>query len=196
MAKRTMWTRGTAILLAVGLNACVMSVEPVVTEADARFDARLVGRWTEEDGTDSAVVTRGAGNDYRIAYTTEDNGAARTGRFDARLGQLGTRLVLDVWPAPADSEIPAPYAGAMIPGHQLFGVEIGADEVRLTTLDADSLGAAIDAGRVRLAATRTNSQVVLRGSTEELRRALAHYLSRPGALGNEGRWRRVAPPPD
>ncbi|MDE3126693.1 MAG: hypothetical protein KGL38_01740 [Gemmatimonadota bacterium] len=191
MWMRTTWTRGAAILLAVGLNACVMSVEPVVSEADARYDARLVGRWTEEDGTDSAVVTRGAGNDYRIAYTTNDNGAARTGRFGARLGQLGAHLVLDVWPAPADSEIPAPYTNTMIPGHQLFGVEIGAGEVRLTTLDADSLGAAIDAGRVRLAATRTRGQVVLRGTTVELRGALAPYLSRPGTLSNEGLWRRA-----
>lgn len=191
MGKHTMWTRGAAILLAVGLNACVVSVEPAVTAADATFDARLVGHWTMEDGSDSAVVTRGAGNDYRIAYTTEDNGAARTGRFDARLGRLGTHQVLDVWPAPADSEIPAPYTNTMIPGHQLFDVEVGADEIRLATLDADSLGAAIDAGRLGLAATRTNNQLVLRGSTEEIRRALAGYLSRPGVLSSEATWRRV-----
>ena len=191
MGKHTMWTRGAAILLALGLSACVVSVEPAVTAADATFDARLVGRWTIENGSDSAVVTRGAGNDYRIAYSTEDNGAARTGRFNARLGQLGTHQVLDVWPAPADSEIPAPYTNTMIAGHQLFDVEVGADEVRLTALDADSLGAAIDAGRVQLAATRTNNQLVLRGSTDEIRHALAGYLSRTGVLGSEGRWRRV-----
>jgi hypothetical protein len=191
MARHGMWLRGAAILLIAGLSACVISVEPFITESGATFDARLVGHWTLDDGSDSAVVTRGAGNDYRISYTTGRDSMARTGRFDGRLGLLGNRTVLDVWPAPADGEIPEPYSDAMIPGHQLLGVDIHGDEVRLTLLDADTLRAALEAGTVRLASTYTKNQLVLRGSTAELQRSLADYLSRPGALGSEGKWQRT-----
>ncbi len=43
-----------AVVFGVALVAasCVLSVDPVIPESDATFDARLVGAWQEVPGSD------------------------------------------------------------------------------------------------------------------------------------------------
>ncbi|MGH7689973.1 MAG: DUF4185 domain-containing protein, partial [Gemmatimonadaceae bacterium] len=147
--------------------------------------------WQEESGSDAAVITRGAPNTYVIAYTTSENGSARVGRFNARLGPLGHRTLLDVWPAPAANDLPAPHTDLMVGGHALFDIDVHPDVVHLTMLDVDSLSAALQSGALRLRSTRSRNRLILLGTTAELRTALLGYLSRPGALGDPGTWRRV-----
>lgn len=82
---------GLAILL---ISGCVLSVDPVISESGATFNPRLLGAWEEVSGPGRAVVSRAAQNRYAIDYTSDGT----TGRFEARLGRPGDRLVLDVWP--------------------------------------------------------------------------------------------------
>jgi hypothetical protein len=173
--------------MAAALTGCVLSIDAVVPESGADLDERLLGTWTEVDGSDSAVISRIDAWTYGIEYTTD----GRTGRFQARLGRLGGRMVLDVLPTPPDSAIPRPYAEAMIPAHALFTVEIAQDSLRIAALDADTLRAFIRSGRVRLAAVESDDQLVLTGATAQLRSALGTYLGRPQAWNDPGTWRRV-----
>ena len=141
--------RPVALAPTAALTACVLSIEPVVSDSDATFDPHLLGHWQEESGSDAAVITRGAPNTYVIAYTTSENGSARVGRFNARLGPLGHRTLLDVWPAPAANDLPAPHTDLMVGGHALFDIDVHPDVVHLTMLDADSLSAALQSGALR-----------------------------------------------
>lgn len=177
---------GMACLVVV-LSACVLSVEPVVPESAATFDARLLGAWQADDASDRAVVSRAAGNTYAIEYTSNHH----VGRFEGRLGQLGARVVLDVWPVPRDGEIARPYDDVLLPVHFLLVLDIGADEVRTRTLDHAALLATLDAGQVGLAHGETRSKLVLHGNTEPLRAALGPYLEHPGALAEPALWRRA-----
>jgi len=174
--------------LAMLASGCVLSVNPVVSESDATFDARLLGSWQEVSGSDRAVVTRGADNTYAIEYMT--NG--KVTRLGARLGRLGERAVLDVWPAPdsAPSEL---HAGFTIPGHLLVTLDAGAEEVRVAMIEPDTFAAALRSGRLQLEHAHTGGRPVLLGTTDELRAALAPYLMRPGALAPPGAWRRERP---
>jgi hypothetical protein len=176
------------IAASIVLTACAVSVDAVVTGAAATFDQRLIGNWVDADDADTRVtVTRESPTSYRIMFT--DDG--KTGKFEGRLGRLGTRTVLDVWPEPADSEIAEQYHGSLIPAHVLFVVEIGADQVTAAALSTDSLRASIKAGRVKLDTIRANRQLILSGSTPALRAALATHIARPGALDKPATFKRV-----
>lgn len=178
--------RRAVILIAFVASGCVLSVDPVVSESAATFDPRLLGAWQEVAGSDRAVVSRGDGNSYRIAFTSE----GKTGRFQARLGRLGSRLVLDVQPAPVESEL-EPYSAALIAGHVLLALDLDSSAARTALLERDTLRAALAAHRLSLAHTDAKDRLVLRGTTNELRAGLTMYLGRSGALAKSEAWRRV-----
>ena len=170
-------------------SGCVVSTETVVPEADATFDERLLGAWAEVKGSDTAVVARGAGTAYTISYTTEDG----TGRFAARLGRLGDRVVLDAWPTPKERELPGAYTATLVAAHVVVAVDVSGDSLRIALLEADSLRKALEAGSTRLPWTIERNRVVLRGTTAELRAALGPWVARPGAFDKGSTFRRIGP---
>ena len=153
----------------------------------ATLDSRLLGAWEEVVGSDRAVISRAAGNTYAIEYTSD----GKTGGFEARLGQLGDHLALDVWSALRDTDVLQPYVGLLVAGHSLLALDIGPDEIRVAALEPDSLLTAFRAGQVRLAHGRLENQLILYGTTEELGSAFASYLGRSGALAAPDAWRRA-----
>jgi hypothetical protein len=177
-----------AVALASVLGGCVVTLDSVIQESDAMSDPRLLGTWEEVGGSDRAVVSQADKSTYAIEYAS--NG--KTGRFGARLGRLGERTVLDVWPEPSDAEL-GPYAGLLVRGHLLMDFAAGADKITTALLESDSLIAALKAGQVRLAHDSSSNQLILKGTTQELRAALAQYLARPGVLDESVTWRRLTP---
>lgn len=184
-----MW-RLIACSALVVLGGCVVSADGVVEEQDAELDPRLLGHWEAVEGSDRVVISRGRGNAYVLEYTT----GGHTGAFVGRLGRLGKQLVLDVWPEPGGEQLPEPYAALLIPGHLLLALElIGPDQVRLSMLEPDTLLSALAAGRVSLGHDTTESQLILHGTTGELRAALSAHIGSPGALDSQATWRRTRP---
>jgi hypothetical protein len=165
----------------------VVSSDPVVTGSDATFDSRLLGSWEDVKGSDRASVSRAGASSYRIEYTDEHG---RTGRFEARLGRLGERRVLDVWPAPGANELPDVYGNSLLPGHVLLALEIDSDRVSVSTLEPDSLGAALRSGQVRLAYESAGDRLLLRAATGQLRSALHAFVARPRVWREPDAWRR------
>ena len=173
----------------VVLAGCVVSIEPAVPESEATFDARLVGSW--ENGSERAVIARAGASGYAIEYTTAKGDS---GRFQGRIGRLGERLVLELRPVPREREVREPYDGLFVAGHLLLALDVGADELRIALLRPDSLLAALTSGGVRASHSRADERVILRGTSAELRAALAAYAARAGAWGEPDVWRRVKPP--
>jgi hypothetical protein len=171
----------------VVLSGCVLSVDGIIPESDATFDPRLLGTWEEVSGSDRAIVSRATENTYAIEYTSDGT----VGRFEARLGRLGERMVLDAWPAPRDHDLPAPHTGLLIAAHVLLPIDVGSNEVRLTYLEPEALDAALRAGQVRLAYQRAEDQLILCGTTEELRSALGPHVARAAVLAEPDVWRRA-----
>jgi len=177
-----------AILACILLAACVLSSDAVVSEGDAIFDARLLGTWQQLSDSDRAKVLRTGEKGYAIEYTD------RTGkvvRLEARLGRLGKRMVLDVWPTPRGTDVPEPYRSWLIPGHLLVAIDVGEGEIRTAALEPDSLKPRLRNGDVRLAYVLDHDRVILNGPTTQLRAVLGPYLERSGVLADGDVWRRA-----
>jgi hypothetical protein len=205
MTGRHLQVRCGLLGLAILLGGCVYSVESLITDSSAAFDARLLGDWKEVGGSEHAVVTRSARNGYTIEYGSDDS----VSRYAARLGRLGNRLILDVSVPPEDS---SPTASGQLPiaWHVVYALDVGEREIRVAPIEGDSLAAAIRAGRIRLDAHARSAfcpgmcaptDLILDGTTEELRATLGPYLERAGSLEPPNvflrapRARNAAPPP-
>ena len=171
---------------AITLGACVVSIDPIVEETGATFDERLLGAWDEVSGSDRACVSRASVSTYAIEYRSD----GEVFSLEGRLGELGGRSVLDIWPTPHDGELPDIYAELMVAGHLLVVVEIEPDEIQMAPLEPDLLLEGLRTEQPRLAYGQSEDQLVLYGTTEELRAALGPYLTLPGALDESSIWRR------
>lgn len=188
MTSRTLRTPAAALVLAVALGGCVVSSQPVIAPAEATFDERLLGTWQEVDGPDRAVVTRGDSGTYRILFVN----ARDTARLAGRLGQLGGRAAMDVWPVPRERELPSAYDSLLLPAHVLVMLDIGAEEVTYAILDPDTLLRALRNAPSRPRHEVASGRVVLHGTTPELHALLGPQVGRPGALSQGERMRRAA----
>lgn len=178
---------GSSLAVLIGLSGCVLSIDPVITESDSTYDSRLLGEWEQASGSDRAVVSEGENNSYVIEYTSDK----QAGRFQARLGMLEDRQVLDIWPALDEAAQERPEAGLLVAGHLLLAIEIDRDEISVTALEPDPLLGSIRAGDVKATYRQNEGQLILTDKTEELRSALGPYLSRSGALSEASVWRRA-----
>jgi hypothetical protein len=177
-----------ALAASMGFLACVVSIDPIVPEADAIFDPDLLGVWRDVDGDDRVVVTQAGENLYEIEYTSE----FEPHLYHARLGELGARRILDVWPVLDDG----PVRGRdplRVAGHLLVDLEtVGPDRVVTRLVEPGAARPALESGELALDYTDAEG-LVLHGRTAALRAALRPFLDRPGAFAGPTEWRRVAP---
>ena len=184
-------TIGRCLLFAaVGLMGCgFASVSPIVTDADATYDSRLLGTWVHANGKDSAVITAGRANTYNLAYTDEDG---KKGRFLGRLGRLGAYQILDVQPddpLPAASDI---YKSLLLLAHGFMVVDSIGDIVALRILEADSLRTYLKARPGSVPHTIIGHSVLLTPASAEVRGFLTQFLG-PRVLGERVVFRRRLP---
>jgi hypothetical protein len=177
-----------AVAIPMLLAGCVLSVEPVIPESEAIFDARLTGQWELIDGSDRAAITWEE-EEYSIEYTS--GGDEDTRSFGGRLGLLEDRMVLEVWPVHKDETA---HGGMLLPGYLLFQIEIGEEEIAVAYIETRVMFAALERNELNLAYSGgpDADRFVLRASSEELRAALRSYLQTPGALAEKSVFRRVA----
>jgi hypothetical protein len=181
-----------AVAILMLLAGCVLSVEPVIPESEAIFDARLTGQWELIDGSDRVTITWE--EEYSIEYTEGPGPLERdevTRTFGGRLGLLDDRMVLEVWPVHKDETA---HGGMLLPGYLLFQIEIGEEEIAVAYIETRVMFAALERNELNLAYSGgpDDDRFVLRASSEELRAALRSYLQTPGALAEKSVFRRVA----
>ena len=187
LLRRAIRSSAASFAVVISLGACLITADPVIAETDATFDARLLGTWEEVGGTDRATIVRGASNGYVIEYTDKEGLA----RFEARLGTLGGRQVLDVWPEPRRGEIPTQYTDLLLPAHLALVLTIAQDEVHFSLVDAGVLVKSLGEGPASMTHSRIGHRTVLHGTTAELRTALAAHLARGDALDSPAVFRRA-----
>jgi hypothetical protein len=191
------WTLTLSLAISLLLGGCslVLSVDPIILESEAAFDPRLIGSWEGVDSSERATITHD-GKEYSIEYTEgagPPGNESSTHLFGGRLGRLGERLVLDVWPEREGGSV---HDALLLPAHLLIQIEIEADEIRMATLDHDAMAAALERGGLSLAHSRREEGdlLLLLASSSELRSALGPYLETPEALEEPMIWRRVSAP--
>jgi hypothetical protein len=187
-----MSARHTArLLLATVLCGCgVGSVNPVVPDADAISDNRIIGTWQDERRKETATISVQADKKYRVVYTDEDG---KVGRFIGMLGNVGAFQVLDLQP-----EEPVPAASdaqrsLLLRAHGVVVIASTGNVLKSRLLLKDSLVAHLNRPPTHTAHLTIANSVLLTASSTEVRRWLADILSRPGVLDEAGVWRRVSP---
>jgi len=183
---RSMQMLGSILAALIVLSGCVLSIDPVISESNSTYDSRLLGKWEQASSSDRAVVSKGKDNTYLIEYTN----VKQTGRFQARLGMLGGRQVIDIWPALSEEDQEQPEAGLLVAGHVIFTIEIDQDEITVAAFEPDPLLVSIRADGVKVPYRQHENQLILTGTTEELRSTLGPYLSRAEVLSEPSVWRR------
>ena len=189
MRVRTHSKPSLVLVLGFFLGGCeVISVEPIIPESEAIFDARLLGAWddvSDEEGIGPLLISRAddSGNIYAIHHGDRADAGLR-----GRLGQLGQYLAMDLWPADESAK------DLVIWGHRLIFIDfVQPDELHWTILDEDVLEAALDAGEVALAYRRIDGRdLVLYDSSARVWDAINAYVTRPGVMRETiGELRRI-----
>ena len=173
----------------IAISACgVASVSPFVTSADAVSEPRLIGSWQDQKGRESAVITAASEKgSYSIVYTDED---AKVGRFDARLGRIGTMMILDVQPVdplPSANDV---YRSLLLRTHGVVIIDSITNVLAFRLVSGDSLKPYLRAHPELLDHTLVDNSVLFTASSEDSRRFLTEFLRRPGALEEGEIWRR------
>ena len=119
---------GAAVLTGCNSNS-LFSLDPLVTEEQATFDARLVGTWTNDgkDGPAAIFISREGTTGYDVGYLTDNIMHS----LEARLFQAGDAQVLDVSPSDEDN-----FA---IPAHVPVRIWIEGSRLRWAFLDSEWL---------------------------------------------------------
>lgn len=168
----------------------VGSVQPLHQDAELLFDPQLVGTWEDSTGKESAALTADGARGYRLEYRDSDG---KTGRFRARLGQLGSRRVLDVQPEDAPHELSDVYRGLLLPLHGFVFLEVQGQALNFAVLEADTLRRYLERNPTAVPHIALKDGILLTAPSSELRRFLAGYLARRGVLGEAAVWRRRGP---
>jgi hypothetical protein len=170
------------------LAACgVGSVSPLLSDADVRFEPRLVGTWRAPDSKEFAVIKAAGSNGYSVAYTENDG---KVGRFVGRLGTVGSLRVLDLEPAELPKAWSDSYKQMLLPLHGLIIIDSIGRELRFRELQTDSLKAFLTREPQAIAHFLRKDGVVLTASTAEVQQFLTSYFQRPGVLDSADVWRR------
>lgn len=166
------------------LSACgIASISPFVSADDQEFDPALLGRWQSIESTEFALISGDSIRGYEIAYVDEDG--AR-GRFDARLGRLGGRRVLDIVPVELDLSREGPVFESLILRLHSFVIvdSVSPTDLFWRAVDADSLRAVLAREPSALAHTAPHGEEgpIITAPTVDVRRFFDAVLRQPGNL--------------
>jgi len=174
--------------ICIGLTGCgIASVSPIVPQAAARMDSRLLGTWTDSAGEESAVITEDSSHSYLIVYT-DDNG--KTGRYGGRLGHIGRYDVLDLSPYDEAAGATDLSRDLVVAVHTAAFIDSIGPVVRFAFLSDDSVKAMLRRDPTAVPHVNSEDRLLLSGSTAEVQRFLARLLQRKGVLAEQNLWRR------
>lgn len=174
--KKTILPLGLALLLL----SCgpTLSLHPLYTEKDLRFDPGLVGNWNEgtSGGTNVLTFSRHDETTYELLYKEKAN----TTRLKARLLRLKGHLFLDAvpWDRPAND--------FFIPVHVIFHLSIAADTLRIAYLDAEWVAKMAKAKKIAISHTEVEGSLLLTASTRDLQKFIIAHANTAAAFPDPG----------
>jgi hypothetical protein len=175
-----------AVLLGAGCG--LGTLDAVLEYEDQRFDPLLVGRWSDTDGIEGALIRGNKETGYRIQYVDED---ALSGEFTGHLGVIGGKRVLDLEPVEPSIERSDLYKSLLYRLHAVLVIDtITATELRFRAIEPDSVNALLQREPSATPHFENGDFMILTGRTPELQRFLGEFLRRPGVLGEPVTWRR------
>ena len=166
---------GTFSVLLMG---CIPSYNPYYLERDIVFDASLIGRWAEGQGTWNFARHPEAPG-YRLTITSAEN---QDGIFKATLFELGGHRFLDL--VPEDYDYPDGMSelvfAALFPGHLVLHVAAIEPGLEVALFNPDRVAELIEENPRSLSHRVEADRILLTGKTRELQRFLRRHVAEPG----------------
>lgn len=173
-----------AITALLANTACiVVSISPLATDKDAVFEPALVGTWTASP-TERYVVSKLGEKAYKIEIFDEKDKTTMTGR----VFRLDGVLFLDITPGAGWTELGVPETTAgllkdwFLPLHLFARINQVTPSLSVSAVNETWLKEFLKEHPAALAHTYRDSDVVLTGSTEDIRGFLRAHANTPGAF--------------
>jgi|GEM_PF-886118 len=183
-----------AIGLALLFAGCVQSLCPLFNAKDCIFNPKLIGTWPDQ-GSDTWTFKKADGNLYTVIHYQHkygiDFGGGKSTEgdsafFEGRLGQLGGRLFLDLYPQIPGGGISKVkndfFNWHFIPVHSIMKVWFVDDSLRYALLDNKWLREMIDKKAVTIAHARIEDQIILTAQPEDLQNLVQRYADDKNAF--------------
>jgi hypothetical protein len=177
MKLTSMFLALAAALILTGCDSpALLSLDPLVTDQDAVFDATLLGTWGTSEGKDLCIFRRSGEKGYAITYVS-DNSARQ---FTARLFRAGEASMLDLTPESSDD--------FQIAGHAVVRIWAEGGVLRWAYLDTEWLRKQAS----QLLPNRADEKrVVLTGPGSAVRAFVAKFGVDDKAHGETTAWQRL-----
>ncbi len=181
---RKMLVTAAAIALLAGCGPLV-SVQPMYTEEDAVYEAGLTGAWEPAEDNGLWFIYGDSKSRYRVVTISPDAGkvADEVERYEMRLVRLGGALFADL------QQTGKPDDGLSVRGHIFARLRLEGDQLGVALLGSEWLGQRI--GEWKFPNRKDRGEVVLTGSTEQLRALVGRVAEDPRAFGDETLARRL-----
>ncbi|MBC8478226.1 hypothetical protein H8D51_01645 [bacterium] len=166
-------------LILMLLGGCIRSFQPLYTEADLRFDPKLVGTWDDEGSKEIWQFTAGDGKFYDLTYTDSDGENAL---FTIHLLELNGQRFIDFYPA--EVEIPANsfYIYHLLGVHTFMHVRQIEPTLQMSSPETDWLEELLQADPTLLQHEVIDGNIYLSASTQKLQAFWAEHLETEGAF--------------
>ena len=160
----------------------IFLLQPSFTEKDAILVPEVAGRWLVElMGTDTATIEKAGDNFYHIRLSSAGNLPV----YEAVFSEIGTNLILDLYPIIPESVANSETGMLMTGLHQIIRLSVGNDTISLLNTGYEWFYEnLIREPVVNAAWSMSGEKMLLTGSTVDIRSLIGVYGNDPGFFDN------------
>ena len=177
---RTVLLAAAAITMLAGCGP-IVSVQPLYTDDDVVYETGLTGAWEVLDDDGVWFIQGDGKSPYRVVTVSAD--ARDVDRYEMRLVRLGDALFADL------QQTGKPDDGLSVRGHVMARLRLEGDRLSVRLVGSEWLDKQI--GEWKFPARKERDDIVLTGSTEQVRALMARLAEEPQAFGDEAVARRL-----
>jgi len=174
-------------LFLVLLSGCISSIHPFYTSKDLAFDPLLVGEWFDKNNSNRWVFESTADSSYTMTYHENgiilDTSAITISEFEVHLVNLDGHYFLDLYPGENNHiKMSTLLATTVLPVHLFAKLEYIDGEYLVSFLNGEWLKKSIADKKIDIAYEKTNEQIVLTASTQDLQKMVLQNVDNEEAF--------------
>ena len=174
-------------LFLVLLSGCISSIHPLYTSKDVAFDPLLVGEWFDTDNSNRWIFESKNDSSYKLIYHENgvfgDDSTQTISIFDVNLVNLEGHYFLDLYPGDDDQfTMSTLMAATLLPVHTFAKIDFEDGAYNVRFFSGEWLQQSIIDKKIDIAYEKTNEQIVLTASTQDLQKMVLQNVDNEEAF--------------